>query len=104
MSALAVPQETRPVYDLGLPAEDGVDEPRVIVRIVFEIAVLNQYHVARRQLDSLANRRALARVRRRPASRNLAGAHIFTDHLAGPVRRAVVHHDNFLRAPWRERG
>ena len=54
--------EARAEHDVGLALEDRLHQPRVLARVVFEVGVLDDDHVAGRRGESRAQRGAFALI------------------------------------------
>src|SRR5262245_13806538 len=95
--AMRLPSEPRAVYHVGLAIQDGLEEPRVIGRVVLQVGVLHQHDIARHPFKSGAQSRPLALV---PVLEqdDHARAGLGPQNLPRPVRRPVIDHDDlFLR-------
>jgi hypothetical protein len=102
--------EARAVDDVGLAIEDGLQELRVFRRVVLQIRVLDEDDLARRRLDSVADRGSLAAIGGvhkeaqlvdRPLLPGLCRHSIgpqaeLSEHRVRAVDRAVVDDDDLL--------
>jgi hypothetical protein len=90
-------QKTRSVDDVRLTGDNRLKQIIVLIRVEFEVGVLNQNHVALRVMQAKPNRRALAQVDRHRVCtdhRRVLLA-VLLDDVRARVRRAVVGDDDF---------
>ena len=95
--------KTRSVDDIRVAPDDRGEHPRVVARVVLEIAVLDQDDVARRRLDARPKRRALADVHRREAEQHPAGRAELLHDSRRAIRRSVVDDNHLALASARQR-
>jgi hypothetical protein len=89
-------EEPRSVHDIGMALEDRADQRRVFVRVVFEIGVLDDHHVAGGLADAAPHRGALALVvRLKQHAHAVLAVELFED-VAGAVFGSIVNDDELL--------
>ena len=89
--------EARAVHHVGLVFEDRLEQPRILGRVVFEVGVLHDDHVAGRAAEALTQRGALALVVRLVENANVAlGLQFFKDG-ARAVGAAIFDDDDLFR-------
>ena len=84
-------------HGVGVARQDGAQQRRNLHRIVFEVGILHDDHVARGGLDRGADRRALAAVDR--VAPHLVDASLGVqpvEDLAAAIARGVVDADDLL--------
>ena len=93
---MAFADEARAIDHVGPVVEDRLDQPRVFGRIVFQVGVLNDHHVAGRVPEAFAEGRALPLVVRLVEDANLAALQL-PKKVARAVRAIVIHQNDFFR-------
>src|SRR5688572_28848220 len=83
-------KEARAVDDIGLAIEDRPNQLRVFVRVVFEVGVLDDHHVAGGFADAAPHRGALALVVRLKQDADAVTAVEFLEDLPGPILGPIV--------------
>ena len=83
-------EEARPVDDVGFAVEDRANQLAVFARIVFEVGVLDDHHVAGRFAHAAPHRRALALVVRLKEDADAVLAVQLLEDVAGAVLRSIV--------------
>ena len=90
-------QKTRSVDDVRLTGDNRLKQIIVLIRVEFEVGVLNQNHIALRVMQPKPNRRAFAEIDRHRVCtdhRRVLLA-VLLDDVRARVRRAVVGDDDF---------
>ena len=89
-------EEPRAVDHVGLAVEDRPDQLGIFVRVVLEIGVLDDHHVAGGFADAAPHRRALALVMRLKEDPDAVLAVEFLEDFARAVLRSIVNDDELL--------
>ena len=89
-------EEARAVDDVGTPFENGLQQHRVLARVVLEVGVLDDDDVAGGFADAASHRGALALVLALQQDADAVAPVELGEDVPRPIARPVVDDDEFL--------
>ena len=87
--------ETRTVHHIGFAVRNRVEQKMILLRIVFEIGVLNNDNVASGGAEAGAQRGPLSLIFRMVKNDIRQAAKTCLQNLSGSICRTIIHQDNF---------
>jgi len=96
-------KKARAIDDVSRAVDDGLQYLVIVAGVVFQVAVLDDDHLAGCPGDPGAHRRTFPDVRRRMVHDDIAAAEFPVQQHTGSIRRAIVDHDHLALAARRQR-
>src|SRR4051794_15790977 len=93
--AMAFTDETRTKHNIGPIIENRLNEPRILGRIVFQVGILYENHIASRMFETFTESGALALIERLIENADVVIAELL-EHRAGAIGGKVINDDDFL--------